>query len=156
MNRYNSLLIGLFISISTYADTIEHYMNIANNIPKMEMKADPQSQAWARSARNVLLISSDSIAETLMIANDTATQNTGAPLFCLPVGEKLSGPLLDKLIQQTYNELASQQNNINQMTVSQIAYIGMNKKYACSNNKANSAGQKPIQDYVTANEGLAH
>lgn len=41
----------LFISLilaSGYlqADTINNYMNIANNIPQMEMKADPQAQAW--------------------------------------------------------------------------------------------------------------
>lgn len=137
----NRIAIGLLISLPVCADTIEHYMNIASNIPKMEMKADPQSQAWARSARNVLLISSDSIAETFMLANDNAAKNNGSPLFCLPAGEKLSGPLLDSLIQETYKELATQQNNINQMTVSQIAYIGMNKKYACNNTSVARAMQ---------------
>lgn len=129
---FKRTLIGLLLPLTVIADTIDHYMNIASNIPKMEMKADQQSQAWARSARNVLLISSDSIAETLMLANDTMIKNNTKPLFCLPAGEKLSGPLLDSIIQETYKELAKQQNNINQMTVSQIAFMGMSKKYSCN------------------------
>ncbi len=49
MRRF--IFLFLMVSVSTYADTIDHFINIANNIPQMEMKADPQSQAWARSAR---------------------------------------------------------------------------------------------------------
>ena len=67
------LLIALLLCASTaMADTIDHYMNISNNIPSMEMKADPQAQTWARSARNILVITNESIAETLLEANQQA------------------------------------------------------------------------------------
>jgi hypothetical protein len=125
-------LISLFllVSINTYADTMDHFMNIANNIPQMEMKADPQSQAWARSARTVLILTSESIAETLMLSNDTAKQQ-GAPLFCLPPNVQLNAATLNDLIQQTYREISSQQSDKDKMTVSQVALLGVKKQYPC-------------------------
>jgi hypothetical protein len=119
---------------SVHADTIEHYMNIANRIPQMEIKADAQSQTWARSARIVLDIASEGIAETLLQANEVA-KNQGKPLFCLPAGIQLNAALLGNLIQQTYNGLSSQQSDKNTMTVSQVAWLGVSKTYPCGNNK---------------------
>jgi len=112
------------------ADTIDNYMNISGNIPQMEMKADPQSQAWARSARNVLAIANESIAETLTQANELA-KSQGKPLFCLPANTILDGTLLNNIIQQTYNEISSQQSDKNKMTVSQVAWLGVTKNYPC-------------------------
>ena len=90
------------ISFGAYADTIDRYMNIVNNIPQMEMKADPQSQAWARSARTILVLTSESIAETLALANENALR-LGSPLFCLPPpGNQLNAIMLHELIQETY------------------------------------------------------
>jgi hypothetical protein len=96
----------------------------------MEMKADQQSQAWARSARTVLILTSESIAETLMLSNETASR-AGAPLFCIPPGAQLDATTLNDLIQQTYREISSQQSDKNKMTVSQVALLGLGKKYPC-------------------------
>ncbi|CDZ76546.1 hypothetical protein BN59_00820 [Legionella massiliensis] len=117
-------------SCNVQADTIDNYINISSNIPQMEMKADQQSQAWARSARNVLTITSESIAETLTQANDLA-KNQGKPLFCLPGGASLDAAELDTIIQQTYKDISSQQSDKNRMTVSQVAWLGVIKKYPC-------------------------
>jgi len=126
-----SLLIALtFISSIAQADTINNYMNIANNIPQMEIKADPQAQAWARSARHVLTITCESIAETILQANETA-KASGKPLFCLPAGVQLNPIVMNELIVQTYKEMSSQQSDKDKMTVSQIAWLGINKKFAC-------------------------
>lgn len=126
------ILFTLIISISskTIADTIDHYMNIAKNIPRMEMKADSESQAWAKSARNVLLLTSESVAESLALSNETATKN-GYPLFCLPPSVVLNGQMLNELIQQTYNNLSSRLSDKNRLTVSQIALIGVSQQYPC-------------------------
>lgn len=121
----------MFICEGLYADTIDNYMNIANNIPQMEIKADPQAQAWARSARHVITITCESIAETLIQANEVA-KNQGKPIFCLPATAQLNPINLNDLIQQTYKELSSQQSDKNKMTVSQIAWLGINKKYPCT------------------------
>ncbi|MFA6302706.1 MAG: phosphatase [Legionella sp.] len=130
------LLLSLsFICSSLHADTINNYMNIANNIPQMEMKADPQAQAWARSARNVLAITCETIAETMLQSNETA-KNNGRPNFCLPMGVQLNTMVLDGIIQQTYKELSSQQSDKDKMTVSQIAWLGVTKKYPCDKNTA--------------------
>lgn len=123
------LLLLFFTNI--HADTIDHYMNIANNIPQMEMKADSQAQAWARSARNILLLTSESIGESLTLANLAATR-AGNPLFCLPNNTALSGALVNDLIQQTYREISSQQSDKDRMTVSQVALLGLSKQYPCS------------------------
>ncbi len=130
------LLTSFFIFCSNlYADTINNYMNIANNIPQMEIKADPQAQAWARSARHVLTITSESIAETLVQANEAAT-NQGKPIFCLPPGKQLNSITMNELIQQTYKEISSQQSDKNKMTVSQIALLGVSKQFPCQQNAA--------------------
>ncbi|RUR18166.1 phosphatase [Legionella sp. km535] len=118
-----------------YADTINNYMSIANNIPQMEIKADPQAQAWARSARHVLNITCESIAETLIQANETA-KTQGKPIFCLPPGKQLNSITMNELIQQTYKEISSQRSDKDTMTVSQIALLGVSKQFPCQQNPA--------------------
>ncbi len=125
------LLGGLLILCGyIHADTINNYMNIANNIPQMEIKADPQAQAWARSARHVITITCESIAETMIQANDAAT-NLGKPIFCLPSGTQLNSIVLNNLIQQTYKDMTSQQSDKDKLTVSQVAWMGVNKQFPC-------------------------
>ncbi len=142
------LFLALFLTSSLVsADTISNYMNIANNIPQMEIKADPQSQAWARSARHVLTITCESIAETMLQANETASTQ-GKPLFCLPKEVQLNSIVLNDLIQQTYKELSSQQSDKDQMTVSQVALLGVSKKYPCQAQDAASIALQQIS--VTA------
>ncbi len=128
-----------FICSYLHADTINNYMSIANNIPQMEIKADPQAQAWARSARHVITITCESIAETMLQANEVAV-NQGKPIFCLPSGTQLNAVLLNNLIQQTYKEISSQQSDKDKMTVSQIAWLGINKQYPCSTSNAPTNG----------------
>ena len=123
----------LIFSTISHADTIGRYMNIANNIPKMEMKADRQAHIWARSARTVLSLTSESIAETLILANATAAEH-GAPLFCLPAEVSLNAMMLNELIQETYREISSQSSDKNNLTVSNVAWIGVTHKYPCNNN----------------------
>lgn len=124
------ILFFTLASFGVHADTINHYINIANNIPQMEMKADQQSQAWARSARTMLTLTSESILETLEIFNETAKQS-GSPLYCIPITVKLDAPLLNELIQQTYKNISSLQSDKDTMTVSQVALIGLKNKYPC-------------------------
>lgn len=96
----------------------------------MEMKADPQAQAWARSARNILIITNESIAETLTQANELA-KSQGKQLFCLPPSVTLNAETLTNLIQQTYREISSQQSDKDKMTVSQVAWLAVTKNYPC-------------------------
>lgn len=128
--RHLTFSFFLFCSSQLWADTINNYMNISNNIPQMEMKADAQSQAWARSARYVLTVTSESIAETLVQTNEIA-KSQGKPLFCLPPSVKLDSTELHNIIQQTYKDLSSQQSDKDKMTISQIAWLGVAKKYPC-------------------------
>ncbi|KTD61927.1 hypothetical protein [Legionella spiritensis] len=138
------LLISSFLFLAaalTHADTIDHYMNISNNIPQMEMKADPQAQAWARSARNVLTITTETIAETLLQANELA-KSQGRPLFCLPKDVSLNSVTLNGIIVQTYREISSQQSDKNKMTISQVAWLGITKAYPCTSQPQSSFSQQ--------------
>lgn len=145
------LLCTLFlVCAAPQADTINNYMSIADNIPQMEMKADPQAQAWARSARHVLTITSESIAETLLQANEAARIN-GKPLFCLPQGVQLNSLVMNELIQQTYKELSSQQSDKDTMTVSQIAVLGIGKKYPCQTTNASVSNSNQEMQHISAN-----
>jgi hypothetical protein len=125
------------------ADTMANFMNIANNIPKMEMKADEQSQAWARSARNILILTTDSISESLTLANETAAAK-GEPMFCLPSGTSLDASKLNDLVQQTYRNISSQQSDKDKLTVSQVALMGLSKQYPCQKN-GSSASSHPLR-----------
>ena len=132
-NKY-CLILTLGIAINCQADTIEHYMNIVTNLPQMEMKADSDSQAWARSARNILMLTSETIAESLILANMEAAKQ-GTPLFCLPLEKKLSNGEINEIIKNAYNTIPSTQgNDRNNMTVSQVALIGIQKNYPCKKN----------------------
>lgn len=121
-----------------YADTIDHYMNISNQIPQMELKADQQAQIWARSARHVLTITDETIAETLIQANDIARQQ-GYALFCLPPTVVLNADMVHKLIDKTYNGIPSRESDKDKMTISQIAWLGILQAYPCS-----TKNDKPI------------
>ncbi len=128
---------------SAHADTIERYMNIANNIPKMEMKADSDSQIWVRSARNILNLTCESIAETLTTANKAATER-GKPLFCFKGDTQgLEASSLNILIQKTYREMAAPQEMKDSMTVSEIALMGLMQTFPCAAGSAPVNSQRP-------------
>lgn len=119
------------VACGAHADTMDHYMEIVSNIPKMEVKADGQAQVWAKSARNVLTLTGESIAESLVLANQIAAKQ-GSPLFCLPNTVTLNGDMLNNLIQETYQNLSSQASDKAKMTVSQVALLGLSEAYPCA------------------------
>lgn len=137
--RYFIVLMFLNYISSVSADTMDNYMNIYNSISQMEIKAEPQAQAWARSARNILIITNESIAETLLQANEIA-KTKGQALFCLPPAITLDATNLGQIILEAYRNISSQQTDKNMMTISQVAWIGVITKYPCQkvlNNKLN-------------------
>ena len=116
--------------MNVHEDTMGNYMCIAGNIPLMEIKADPQAQAWARSARNILILTSESIIESLNLANESATKS-GKPLFCLKSATTLTATQMNDLIQKTFNELSSTVSDKKNLTVSQLALMGLRQQYPC-------------------------
>ncbi|GEM_PF-1304289 len=138
--RIGWLVSTLFVS-TCYADTVAGYMSIAENLPRMEMKADAQSQAWSRSARNVLLLTCETVWDGLKAANQTASQQ-GKPLFCPPANKNLSAEEMLDMINDTYKEMSLNDSEKNQMSIAQLAFIGLQKKYKCSN--TNLASNEPV------------
>ncbi len=153
INIFACILGFLALNINARADTIDHYMNIANNIPKMEMKADEQAQAWARSARNVLAITCESILETMMEMNNIAGQQ-GKPLFCPSNDAALNAQTLNQLIQQTAKEMSSMETQQKPMTVSQVAWIAVKKQFPCNGGGNASGSSLPFQQL--SNIGIHH
>ena len=131
------IIITLFHCLIAQADSIASYMKIANNIPKMEIQADPKSQALARSSRNVLIITTEAIAETMLQANDIAKQK-GAPLFCLPKGMKLDASSMDALIKKGAQKLRVSAKEQSSISVSKIAWDEVISEYSCQNKIAMS------------------
>ena len=146
------IFLGMVLT-PVHADAIGRYINIANNIPKMEMKADPEAQAWARSGRNILNLTSETIAESLMSANTSATQR-GAPLFCLPANTHLSATDMNNLIQKTYREISSPDSEKENITVSQVALLGMVQQYPCG--QQSSAGNVSANAMMQTERGMMH
>lgn len=138
-------------SFHNYADTIERYMGIANNITRMEIKADPNAQAWARSARNVLLLTGESIWESLSIMNQISTEK-GQPLFCIRSSETISAERMNDLIQESYGKLNMPDDQKNKMTVAQVALMGIQQHYPCQVEKINNG---PIIQVHQKNPSLA-
>ncbi len=124
-------IIGMSLSLAHYADTMNHYMNIADQIPQMEMRANAKAQAWARSARTVLDLTHESIVETIIQANELAKAE-GKPLYCRSSKIELTGSVLGTLILQTYNAISSQKSDKEKMTVSQVAWLAVLQNYPCS------------------------
>lgn len=136
--RYVSLLLLTLLSSHSFADTIDHYIHISSSIPVMEMKADQEAQAWARSARNVLTITNESIAETLTEANALA-KTKGAPLFCLPHAVELDAKTLKSLIEQAYEKNPRIQHDKENMTVSQVAWLAVTQSYPCQRSSGSNS-----------------
>jgi hypothetical protein len=125
------LLLGFAItSYKAHADTIGHYINITSNITQMELKADSESQSWARGARNVITLTCESILESLNIANKISSE-TGKPMYCMPPNTTITSMALDNMIQDTYRNISSQAKDKDQMSVSQVALLGLQKTYPC-------------------------
>jgi len=117
----------MLVSPLIWADTIGQYMTVANNISRMEMKADYEAQAWVRSARNVLLLSAESIWESLSTANDNANHQ----LFCMPDPSTMSAEAMTDLIKSTYQNLSLPETEKNQLTVAKVGLMGLQQKYPC-------------------------
>ena len=139
--------VGLCAVIPVSADTVDRYMRIADNIPKMTMKADIDSQTWARSARNILRLTTETIAETLQLANESATQQ-GKPLFCLPSGKVLNAQMVNAVVKSTYRKVLVNRVDRDSMTVSQVALVGLVEKYPCSSVPTKQAWVRPASPTI--------
>ena len=111
-------------------------MRISDNIPKMELKADREAQAWARSARNVLMITQETIAETLEQANKVASMQQGKPLFCMPYGKTLDPITMGEILSETYKRIPGQPNDKDKMRISEVAWLGIMQAYPCQTQHA--------------------
>ena len=121
------LLVTLLLSSLkiVYADTIGKYAQIAKSIPEMSLKADPQSHAWARSARSILAITDETIAETINVMNQLATKH-GTPLLCItqekPLNAQVVHTVLAQLIQKLTPAQAAQSISESLLQQLQISY----------------------------------
>src|SRR3990167_1058114 len=127
--RWYFALLGFFAT-ALCADTIDNYVNISNHITTMEMKADRDSQTWARSARNVFAITNESIAETLLETNRIAA-NAGHPLFCMPQKLTLDASTIRNLLDKALKANPELQSSKDRPTISEIATLAVIEAFPC-------------------------
>ena len=127
--KYGILSLLLLANVG-YADTITNYITIVGNIPQMELKPDPQSQAWANSARQIIAATDETIAQTLIVMNAMSTKQ-GKPIFCIPNQTIITPAIMDDTIKKTYTYLTQSGTNTKEMPLSEVAMLGIIKLYPC-------------------------
>ena len=147
--KFCYFILGLFLNVNLWADTIGQFMIVSENINRMEMKADSESQAWVRSARNVLLLTSESIWESLNIANQSAH------LFCMPQDATMNAEAMTDLIKTKYQQIPGSDIDKNKLTVAQVGLMALQEKYPCKTMQSTSPqvtithhGSSPVQKMV--------
>jgi hypothetical protein len=111
-----------------HADTMGKYMGIARSIPNLALKADDKSQAWARSARSILAVTDETIAQTINAMNKLAAQD-GQPILCMPKGTALNGKTVHELLQNKAKSLSEDEGGL---TISSVAASVLKERYPCS------------------------
>ncbi len=114
---------------SAIADTLERYAGIANSIPKMALKADEKSQTWARSARSILAVTDETVAQTIMAMNALALQN-GRPLICPPQNEKIDKDKIHSILKDIISSPTASKEG---MTISEAVIDKLKDQYPCRN-----------------------
>lgn len=122
------LLLFILCPTITLADTLAKYAAIAKNIPTMEMKADQQSQAWARSARSVLAVTDEAIAQSIVAMNKIAEKN-GGPLICVPPETTLDRDIVHNILAKRIQAMQPDDANL---TISQVVIGELSDQYPCN------------------------
>ena len=140
MKKICLLLVGALISSTTMADTIGKYAGIAKSIPSARLKADPKSQAWARSAQSILEITEETVAQTIEATQNIAVRNH-SPLFCLPKGQKVDNQLVHSILDQAATNISNIDHNT---SISEVVVSQLSSHYPCQGRqKASSNTMQP-------------
>ena len=113
------------------ADTIGKYAGIAKGIPQASLKADPQSQAWARSARSILEVTEETIAQTIQSVQSFAAKRN-IQVFCLPAGMKIDNSLIHQILERSITNLSAAEANKN---ISEVVTEQLETQYPCKSNQ---------------------
>lgn len=125
------LALGMWVvNMVCHADTIGNYMHIRNQLPQMAVKAEPQAQAWVRSARNILATTDETILETIVIMNQMMGKG-GKKMFCIPQGTQINAKHMDEIIEKAYVQLPEPESEKNKRSLSEVAILGMIDTYPC-------------------------
>lgn len=122
------------ISMSTQADTIAKYANIAKSIPAAKLKADQKAQTWARSARSILDVTEESIAQTIQAMQQLAAKQ-GKPLFCLKNDADINTAQIHQILESKIQSLAAADAN---KTISEVVIEALASNYPCPNSNSAS------------------
>lgn len=121
---------------SLFADTLGKYASIAKNIPSMELKADAQSQAWARSARSVLAVTDEAIAQSVVAMNSLGLKN-GTPLICSPPDTQIDTSMIHNILSKYISTMAAEDAN---KSISEVVVTILTNQYPCHQMARNRIG----------------
>jgi len=128
------------LSTATFADTIGRYAGIAKSIPEASLKADPKSQAWAHSARAILEVAEESIAESIAAVQNAASQ-LNRPIFCLPESQSINTALIHQLLAQSISQLTEADATKN---LSDVVVASLREKYPCQSTSQAQASPEAL------------
>lgn len=123
------------LPITAYADTIGRYAGIAKSIPEATLKADPKSQAWAHSARTILHVAEESIAESIS-SMQNAAMRLQRPILCMPQGRSINTALIHEILEQNIAQLKPSDETKN---LSNVVVASLSTKYPCQAHQAQAA-----------------
>jgi hypothetical protein len=125
--KLSCLILLMWMNLCS-ADTIGKYAKIAKSIPEMSLKADPQAQAWMRSAKSILAITDETVAQTVVAMNQLA-KSQGRPLICLPDSKKIDGDTVHEILA---SKIAGDVDENAPETISSIVTQELVKTYPCN------------------------
>lgn len=137
---FSILFLTISLSTVTFADTIGRYAGIAKSIPEASLKADPKSQAWAHSARTILNVAEESIAESIA-AVQTAANQLNRPIFCLPKDQSINTELIHQILEQKVSQLKEADATKN---LSDVVVASLTEKYPCQSINQAQAGPESL------------
>lgn len=139
MKKYIICLLILWHT-TLFADTLGKYASIARNIPSMELKADAQSQAWARSARSVLGVTDEAIAQSVVAMNLLALKN-GTALICYPPETKIDTPMIHTILAKHIASMPADDAN---RSISEVVVTILTNQYPCHQMAKNRINLPPF------------
>ena len=133
MKKFILLSFLLTILSTAYSDTIGKYASIAKEIPKARLTADPKSQAWARSARSILNVTEETLAQTIQSMQALASKHN-TPLLCLPAGQQIDNNLIHHTLEQLVNNFSPKDAD---KSISQAVIEQLEAQYPCNQHAQN-------------------
>ncbi len=137
LKKYFLMIVCLSLALPSSADSISKYAKVAKSIPEMSLKASPQAQAWMRSAKSILAITDETVAQTIVAMNNEAKKQ-GHPIICPKENVEINGTVIHELL---LNVIKGGVGDNDSESISSIAIRVLMTAYPCEKSGPNRLAQ---------------